>query len=127
MSQMMTEPQAPGPPLPPDMGAMGGGPPPGPGGGLPPELMAALSGGGNSQDIMAQGPMAGESTESAEEPTGTDAIDKVRQAIQLLREAGMDAEDDTESHVIDKAQADLQKLLSGRAQKTDKLRAALGG
>ena len=128
---------APGPS--PDMGGMGlppdigGGNPAGPegaGGGLPPELMAALAGGGgqNSQDIMGEGPMAGEDTAAADEPEeGETSLDKVRRAIQLLREAGIDEEDDILSHGIDKAQTDLQKLLAGDAQKGNKLRAALGG
>lgn len=134
MSQMMTEPQPP-PPDRSQLGEMGAEPPGGPplagpgGGGLPPELMAALSGGagGNSQDILAEGPLAGQDTATAEEPSATDPVDKVRQAIQLLREAGMDASDDVMSHAIDKAQADLQKILSGESQKTSKLRSALGG
>ena len=128
MSQMMTEPQAP-PPEPPTMDPGPGGPPPPGGGGLPPELAAALSGGAgpNSQDILAEGPLQGQDTATADEPSAADPVDKVRQAIQLLREAGMDASDDVMSHAIDKAQADLQKILSGESQKTSKLRAALGG
>jgi len=139
VSQMM-DPAMMGPPppeMPPEMGAaMGGGPPMGPppmgppdGGGLPPELMAALSGGGgmNSQDMMAEGPMAGEDTEAADEPVGDDPISLVREAIALLRQAGDADPDDQRSHLIDKVQADLQKILASESQKTDKLRAALGG
>jgi hypothetical protein len=99
------------------------------GGGLPPELMAALSGGGgaNSQDMLAQGPMAGEETAAADEQTDASPLDKVRKAIALLREAGSEEGDDQRSHLIDKVQADLQKILASESQKTDKLRSALGG
>jgi hypothetical protein len=91
--------------------------------------MAALSGGGgaNSQDLMAQGPMAGSPTEEADEPTGDDPLAMVRDAIALLRKAGDMEPDDQRSHMIDKIQADLQKVLASEAQKTDKLRSALGG
>ena len=132
-----------GPPPDPGMGAPAAGPPgmldpgmagppPGPdaGGGLPPELMAALSGGGgqNSTDLLAQGPLAGEDTALADEPAGgDDPLALVRDAIALLRQAGDSETDDVRSHAIDKIQADLQKLLAGESQKTDKLRAALGG
>jgi len=130
VSQMMMPP--PGAP-PPDPGMMGGGPGLGPemggGGGLPPELMAALGGGGgaNSTDMLAQGPMAGEEASAAEEEVSGDPLDKIRQAVQLLREAGTDETDDQRSHLIDKVQADLQKILAQESQKTDKLRSALGG
>lgn len=131
---------APGPS--PDMGGMGlppdigGGNPAGPegaGGGLPPELLAALGGGApggdmNSQDMLAEGPMAGEDTASADEDAGEDdPLTLVRDAISLLRRAGDVEPDDVRSHSIDKIQADLQKLLAGESQKTDKLRQALGG
>jgi len=121
-------PEAPmGPP--PEMG--GGAPPPdmGGGGGLPPELMAALGGGGgsNSQDMLAEGPMAGQETESADEEQTDDPLSLVRDAIALLRQAGDAEPDDQRSHAIDKVQADLQKILATESQKTDKLRAALGG
>jgi hypothetical protein len=104
VSQMM-DPTMMGPPpdagLPPEgpMGPPPMGPPPmgPPDGGLPPDLMAALSGGGmNSQDTLAEGPLAGDP-------------------------------DDQRSHLIDKVQADLQKILATESQKTDKLRSALGG
>lgn len=114
-----------GPGLGPEMGA-----PPPDGGGLPPELMAALGGGGgqNSTDMLAQGPMAGEDTESADEDAGEeDPLTMVRDAISLLRKAGEIEPDDQRSHMIDKVQADLQKILASESQKTDKLRAALGG
>jgi hypothetical protein len=126
VSQMM-DPAMMGPP-PPDPGAAGP-PPPGAGGGLPPELMAALGGGGgqNSPDMLAQGPMAGAPTEEADEPTGDDPLSMVRDAIDLLRKAGMAEPDDQRSHMIDKVQADLQKILASESQKTDKLRSALGG
>jgi len=122
------------PPMPPDPG-MGGPPPMGPpppdaGGGLPPELMAALSGGGgmNSTDLMAEGPMAGEETATTEEDAGEeDPLTMVRDAISLLRKAGEVEPDDQRSHMIDKVQADLQKILASESQKTDKLRSALGG
>ncbi len=123
------------PPMPPDPG-MGGPPPMGPpppdagGGGLPPELMAALGGGGdqNSTDLLAQGPMAGEETATAEEDAGEeDPLTMVRDAISLLRKAGEVEPDDQRSHMIDKVQADLQKILASESQKTDKLRSALGG
>src|SRR6187399_497679 len=122
------------PPMPPDPG-MGGPPPMGPpppdaGGGLPPELMAALGGGGeqNSMDLLAQGPMAGEETDLAEEDAGEeDPLTMVRDAISLLRKAGEVEPDDQRSHMIDKVQADLQKILASESQKTDKLRSALGG
>jgi hypothetical protein len=118
--------------------AMMGGPPPeappGPGmappdagGGLPPELMAAL-GGGNSTDMLAQGPMAGEDAAAADEDSGEeDPLAMVREAISLLRRAGDIEADDQRSHMIDKVQADLQKILASESQKTDKLRSALGG
>jgi hypothetical protein len=110
-----------------DPGMGGGGP------GLSPDVMAALSGGGppgadtNSTDLLGEGPLAGEDTGVAEESAGDTPVDKVRQAVQLLREAGMDSDDDVMSHAIDKAQADLQKLLSGEKQKVGKLTAALSG
>lgn len=136
MSQMMDPAMMGGPP--PDPGMEGGGPglgpemgaPPPDGGGLPPELMAALGGGGgqNSTDMLAQGPMAGEDTESADEDAGEeDPLTMVRDAISLLRKAGEIEPDDQRSHMIDKVQADLQKILASESQKTDKLRAALGG
>lgn len=126
MSQMMMPP----PSAPDPMADMGGAPPPDAGGGgLPPELMAALSGGGgqNSTDMLAQGPMAGSPTEEADEPQGDDPLSMVRDAIALLRKAGDLEPDDQRSHMIDKVQADLQKILASESQKTDKLRAALGG
>jgi hypothetical protein len=91
--------------------------------------MAALGGGGsNSTDMLAEGPMAGEDTESADEPADEeDPLSLVREAIALLRRAGDAEADDVRSHAIDKIQADAQKLLAGESQKTDKLRAALGG
>ena len=114
--------------------------PPGPpgGGGLPPELMAALGGGegalagapmgGNSLDLLGEGPMAGEETALADESAGEeDPLALVREAISLLRRAGDIEPDDQRSHLIDKIQADAQKILAGESQKTDKLRAALGG
>jgi hypothetical protein len=92
--------------------------------------MAALGGGGAppaaSTDLLAQGPMAGEEAAAAEEPTGDDPLSMVREAISLLRRAGEVEPDDKRSHQIDKVQADLQKILAGESQKTDKLRAALG-
>jgi hypothetical protein len=94
--------------------------------------MAALSGGGappapNSQDMLAQGPMAGADTASADEQAGgDDPLSMVREAIALLRQAGDLEPDDQRSHLIDKVQADLQKILASESQKTDKLRAALG-
>jgi len=116
---------------PPPDGMPPGGPPPdlSGGGGLPPELMAALGGGGggNSTDLLAQGPLAGEDTALADEPDGSDPLALVRKAVELLRQAGMDDSDDVRSHLIDKMQADGQKILAGESQKTDKLRAALGG
>lgn len=126
MSQMMMDPAAPGPVAP----EMGPEPPMGPpGGGLPPELMAALSGGGsaNSMDMIAEGPAMGMGAEEAEEPEeGEDPLSMVREAISLLRRAGDIEADDQKSAQIDKIQADLQKILAGEAQKTDKLRSALG-
>jgi hypothetical protein len=123
----MEEPMGP----PPEMGGMGAPPPPdmGGGGGLPPELMAALSGGGgNSADMLAEGPMAGEDTAAADEESGEeDPLSLVRDAISILRRAGDLEPDDQRSHLIDKVQADLQKILATESQKTDKLRAALGG
>jgi hypothetical protein len=93
--------------------------------------MAALSGGGgaNSQDLMAQGPMAGEEAGEADAQAdeGDDPLSMVREAIDLLRRAGTKETDDVRSHLIDKVQADLQKILAGESQKTDKLRSALGG
>jgi hypothetical protein len=93
--------------------------------------MAALGGGGgaNSTDLMAQGPMAGEEASAADEPADDsgDPLSMVREAIDLLRKAGTAEPDDARSHAIDKAQADLQKILAGESQKTDKLRSALGG
>jgi hypothetical protein len=91
--------------------------------------MAALSGGGgrNSQDMMAQGPMAGAPTEEAEAPVSDDPLAMVRDAIELLRMAGETEQDDVRSHAIDKIQADLQKLLADESTKTSKLRSALGG
>jgi hypothetical protein len=93
--------------------------------------MAALSGGGgqNSQDITAEGPNAGEETSSLDQPAddGNDPLSLVREAIDLLRQAGQAEPDDQRSHAIDKVQADLQKILATESQKTDKLRAALGG
>ena len=142
MSQMMDPGMMGGgpPPMPPDPGMGGGGPglgpemgappPPDAGGGLPPELMAALGGGGgmNSTDLMAEGPMAGEETATTEEDAGEeDPLTMVRDAIALLRKAGEVEPDDVKSHLIDKVQADLQKILSTESQKTDKLRSALGG
>ena len=132
MSQMMMPPPG---AIPPDPGMAGGGPglgpemgaPPPDAGGLPPELMAAL-GGGNSPDMLAQGPMAGEETAAAEEDAGEeDPLTMVRDAIALLRRAGDVEPDDQRSHMIDKVQADLQKILASESQKTDRLRAALGG
>lgn len=123
-----------GAPPPPDMGAPppdAGGAPPGleGGGGLPPELAAALSGGGgqNSSDMLAEGPMAGQDTETADEQATDDPLALVRDAISILRKAGDLESDDQRSHLIDKVQADLQKILATESQKTDKLRAALGG
>ena len=134
MSQMMDPGMMGGPPPgapPPDMGGPPPmGPPPPDAGGLPPELMAALSGGGgqNSTDLLAEGPMAGEETATAEEDAGEeDPLTMVRDAISLLRKAGEVEPDDQRSHMIDKVQADLQKILASESQKTDKLRAALGG
>jgi hypothetical protein len=128
------------PPLPPGLAAGPGGAPPAPGGGggLPPELMAALGGaegalpppemGGNSLDLMGEGPLAGEETALAGEDAGEeDPLSLVREAISLLRRAGDIEPDDQRSHLIDKIQADAQKILAGESQKTDKLRAALGG
>jgi hypothetical protein len=92
--------------------------------------MAALGGGGdqNSTDLLAQGPMAGEETATAEEDAGDeDPLTMVRDAISLLRKAGEVEPDDQRSHMIDKVQADLQKILASESQKTDKLRSALGG
>jgi hypothetical protein len=92
--------------------------------------MAALSGGGGmaSQDMMAEGPAEGMDAEEADEESGErDALSLIREAIALLREAGTIEEDDMRSHMIDKTQADLQKILSSEAQKTSKLRSALGG
>jgi hypothetical protein len=136
VSQMM-DPTMMGPPpdagLPPEgpMGPPPMGPPPmgPPDGGLPPDLMAALSGGGmNSQDTLAEGPLAGEETALAdEEAGGDDPLVLVRDAIALLRQAGDLDPDDQRSHLIDKVQADLQKILATESQKTDKLRSALGG
>lgn len=123
-----------GPPGMMDPGMAGGLPPEGPppdmsgGGGLPPELMAALGGGGgNSQDMLAEGPLAGEDTALADEPDGEDPLSLVREAIALLRRAGDAEPDDQRSHLIDKLQADAQKILASESQKTDKLRAALSG
>jgi len=134
VSQMMMPPPG---AIPPDPGMAGGGPglgpemgaPPPDAGGLPPELMAALSGGGgqNSTDLLAEGPMAGEPTGEAEEPADEDPLTMVRDAISLLRKAGEIEPDDQRSHMIDKVQADLQKILASESQKTDRLRAALGG
>jgi len=126
VSQMMDPAMMAGPP--PGLGAAGP-PPPEAGGGLPPELMAALSGGvgQNSPDLLAQGPMAGEEAALAEEPVDDDPLAMVREAIDLLRRAGMADPDDVRSHMIDKVQADLQKVLASETQKTDKLRSALGG
>ena len=125
MSQMM------------DPAMMGGPPPPDAGGGLPPELMAALGGGpggpaaspgpGNSADMMAQGPMAGQDPALAEEPDGTSTLEMVREAIEILRTAGAQEPDDILSHSIDKVQAELQKILAGDAQKANTFRSALGG
>lgn len=114
MSQMMMDPAS----MPPDAG-----------GGLPPELMAALAGGGGaSQDLLAQGPMAGAPSDEADAPEepGEDPLEMVREAISLLRQAGIAESDPARAHAIDKAQADLQKILAGESQKTSKLRAALG-
>jgi len=99
------------------------------GGGVPEQLAAALGGGGgtNSTDLLAEGPMAGEATETTEEPADEDPLTMVRDAIALLRKAGEVEPDDVRSHLIDKVQADLQKILSSESQKTDKLRSALGG
>ena len=128
MSMMDPTQMGPPPGAPPDVGPT----PPEGGGGLPPELMAALGGGGapptNSTDMLAEGPMAGEDTEAAdEEAGGDDPLSLVRQAIELLRQAGTEEPDDQRSHLIDKVQADLQKILASESQKSDKLRAALGG
>lgn len=139
MSMMDPTQMGPPPGAPPDPGLMGGGPglgpemgapPPEEGGGLPPELAAALSGGGgaNSADMLAEGPMAGEDAELADEDAGEeDPLSLVRQAIDLLRQAGTAEPDDQRSHLIDKVQADLQKILASESQKSDKLRQALGG
>lgn len=140
---MMMPPEAPPAGMPPGPlampgGEMMGGPPPmdpGAGGGLPPELMAALGGGG---DPMAQDPsmnsqamMGGEEgamdPESEVEDSGEDPISLIRQAIALLREAGTLDDDDHRSSQIDKAQADLQKILAGEQSKMGSLRSALGG
>jgi hypothetical protein len=112
---------------------MGGGPPdPSGGGGLPPALMAALSGGGGggSQDLTAQGPMAGEEASASDAPAddpSSDPLSMVREAIDILRQAGTVDTNDVRSHMIDKVQADLQKILATESQKTDKLKSALGG
>ena len=133
MSMMDPTQMGPPPGAPPDPGMMGGGPGLGPemgDGGIPPELAAALSGGGgaNSEDMLAEGPMAGEDTALADEDAGEeDPLSLVREAIDLLRRAGTVEPDDQRSHLIDKVQADLQKILAGESQKTDKLRQALGG
>lgn len=80
-----------------------------------------------STDMLAEGPMAGEETAMAEEDAGADdPLAMVREAIALLRRAGEVEMDDQRSHLIDKVQADLQKILATESQKTDKLRAALG-
>jgi len=117
----------PGLPGPPGTGGeFPAGPPPAPGG-FPPELAAALAPGQNSTDLLAEGPMAGEETAAAEEPAGgDDPLSMVREAISLLRRAGEIEPDDQRSHLIDKVQTDLQKILASESQKTDKLRAALG-
>jgi hypothetical protein len=79
--------------------------------------------------MMAQGPMAGEETSATEQPADDsgDPLSMVREAIQILREAGTAETDDVRSHMIDKVQADLQKILATESQKTSKLRSALGG
>jgi len=109
----------PGMGAPPDMG----------GGGVPEQLAAALGGGGgmNSTDLLAEGPLAGEEQGAEEEVAEEDPLTMVRDAIALLRKAGEVEPDDVRSHLIDKVQADLQKILSSESQKTDKLRSALGG
>jgi hypothetical protein len=95
--------------------------------------MAALSGGGptpgpgNSAEMMAQGPLAGQDPALADEPVGDDPLSLVREAIELLRQAGQAEPDDVRSHLIDKVQADLQKILATESQKADKFRSALGG
>jgi len=98
--------------------------------------MAALGGGGgpaaspgpsNSADMMAEGPLAGEDPALADEPDGESTLDMVRQAIDILREAGAKETDDILSHSIDKVQAELQKILAGDAQKANTFRSALGG
>jgi len=127
VSQMMDPAMMGPPPGAPDPGM--GAPPDMGGGGVPEQLAAALGGGGgsNSTDLLAEGPMAGEATETAEEPADEDPLTMVRDAIALLRKAGEVEPDDVRSHLIDKVQADLQKILSSESQKTDKLRSALGG
>jgi len=99
------------------------------GGGIPEQLAAALGGGGgmNSTDLLAQGPLAGEEQSAEDEIAEEDPLTMVRDAIALLRKAGDIEPDDQRSHMIDKVQADLQKILASESQKTDKLRSALGG
>jgi hypothetical protein len=99
------------------------------GGGLPPELMAALGGGGGGGSMMAEGPMAGAPPEELDEMEegGDDPLSMIREAIAILREAGVIDDDDERSAKIDKVQADLQKILAGEAAKTSSLRSALGG
>jgi hypothetical protein len=78
--------------------------------------------------MLAEGPLAGEDTALAEEDAGLeDPLAMVREAISLLRRAGEVEPDDQRSHLIDKVQADLQKILAGESKKTDQLRSALGG
>lgn len=86
-------------------------------------------------DPMAQDPsmnsqhmdQEGMDPESPVEDQGDDPVAMVRQAISLLREAGMIEKDDGRAHAIDKAQADLQKILAGEQTKMGSLRSALGG
>jgi hypothetical protein len=97
--------------------------------------MAALSGGGDpmaqDQSMNSQPMMGGEEgaldPESEVEEEGGDPISLIRQAIALLREAGTLDEDDSRSAQIDKAQADLQKILAGESARMTSLRSALGG
>ena len=129
MSQMM-DPAMMGPPPEAPMEAPMGPPPEmGGGGGIPEQLAAALGGGGgmNSTDLLAQGPLAGEEQSAEDEIAEEDPLTMVRDAIALLRKAGDIEPDDQRSHMIDKVQADLQKILASESQKTDKLRSALGG
>jgi hypothetical protein len=101
--------------------------------------MAALGGGGapggdpmaqdpsmNSQAMMG-GEQAGMDPESQVEDQGEDPVALIREAIALLREAGAIDDDPTRAHTIDKAQADLQKILAGEHSKMSSLKSALGG